>query len=206
MNHLYFSTKEGEEGKKPNIDAVIRIKDGEWLCDENNKHLQLLLISFDRLELRIVKVGMVGTDIIIAFSKADKIFGFSKKENSAMPFPDVVTYAIAITERYAHLIDQDAIIEIVTPNIDNLNEIEPIVFEKDSINVFNKGHNNMRRDFIPISIMEKVNNYIDFVMAPRKKMLGDCHWAWHMKKLILFHVFHLRWLTPSEMNPDILFD
>ena len=80
MNHQYFSTK---EGKKPNIDAVIRIKDGEWLYDENKKHLQLLLKSFDRLELRIVKVGMVETDIIIAFSKADKIFGFSKKENSS---------------------------------------------------------------------------------------------------------------------------
>ena len=52
MNHQYFSTKEGEEGKKPNIDAVIRIKDaGETVTKAGVVDEVFKLFDFGKITL-----------------------------------------------------------------------------------------------------------------------------------------------------------
>ena len=39
-----------------------------------------------------------------------------------------------------------------------------------------------------------------------KLMMGFCHQLWPTKKRILKEKYNIDWKTPSEMNPDIMFD
>jgi hypothetical protein len=38
------------------------------------------------------------------------------------------------------------------------------------------------------------------------KQMGDCHRIWRRQKQILKEEFGIEWFTPSEMNPQIIFD
>ena len=41
---------------------------------------------------------------------------------------------------------------------------------------------------------------------PLRGQIGYCHECWETKKRILKEKYGIEWKTPSEMNPDILFD
>jgi hypothetical protein len=40
----------------------------------------------------------------------------------------------------------------------------------------------------------------------KEGVLGYCHIFWDTKKEILWKKYHIRWKTPAEMNPDVMFD
>lgn len=44
------------------------------------------------------------------------------------------------------------------------------------------------------------------ILSGRPYMMGSCHSIWKRKQQILLERYHIRWRTPAEMNPHILFD
>ena len=199
-------------------EALIRVKDGGLLRDDGDQRLILLLTTLYCLNMRIIKVGK-DTDIIIAVrekitSNAHELDGFPLEVKNKLlergyrvipPFFEVLTYAKEAIERFAHLIDPDATIEVDFPNDsfpDSIQQIDYNPFKPFGNNDFD----DHRSDFISKEIMVKVDDYINFVMKPSEHLIGTCHSAWGMKKRILLHIFHLHWLSPAERHPDILFD
>lgn len=55
-------------------------------------------------------------------------------------------------------------------------------------------------------IEKELEAMIDKEFPPENYRFGDCHGIWHRKKQILLERYHIRWRTPSEMNPDVVFD
>lgn len=39
-----------------------------------------------------------------------------------------------------------------------------------------------------------------------RQSFGSCHWFWPEKQRILRERFGIRWRTPDEMNPNVIFD
>lgn len=57
-------------------------------------------------------------------------------------------------------------------------------------------------------IFSKIDDEIaeDLKNHPQKDSLGFCHIYWDRKQEILKDKYHIRWKTPTEMNPEVLFD
>lgn len=55
-------------------------------------------------------------------------------------------------------------------------------------------------------IEDDVTKKVDEILKNEKRQLGFCHIYWSTKKRILLEDYGIEWITPSESNPDIMFD
>ena len=206
-----------EDKEMPRMEALIRIKDGGLLRNDGDQKLKVMLRSLRWLNMRITKVGK-DTDIIVAVkekiqSNAYKLEGLPPEVINEIlergyriipPFTEVLAYAKSAIERFALLIDPNAKVEIDFPDFsfpDDIQQIDYYPFE-----AIGDHDDDNPSDYISEEIMEKVEDYIDFVMKPSEHLIGICHSEWEIKKLILLHIFHLRWLSPAERRSGIRFD
>lgn len=58
------------------------------------------------------------------------------------------------------------------------------------------------------AIIENVDKIVDKKLEnhPWRNGMGYCHAFWETKKQVLKEDYNINWRTPSEMNPDIMFD
>jgi len=58
------------------------------------------------------------------------------------------------------------------------------------------------------AIVEHVNEIVDKKLEnhPWRNGMGYCHVFWETKKQVLKDDYNIIWRTPSEMNPEIMFD
>lgn len=56
------------------------------------------------------------------------------------------------------------------------------------------------------SIIEAAEKEVEVELANEPKVMGYCHQYWETKKRILKEKYGIDWKSPSEMNPDVLFD
>ncbi len=43
-------------------------------------------------------------------------------------------------------------------------------------------------------------------LSDEPRGIGFCHLLWETQKELLSTKYGIRWMTPAEMNPDVLFD
>jgi hypothetical protein len=55
-------------------------------------------------------------------------------------------------------------------------------------------------------IIRQAEQEAEAALANEPRDLGFCHLLWETQKKILRKKYRIRWKTPAEMNPDILFD
>lgn len=59
-----------------------------------------------------------------------------------------------------------------------------------------------------VSIFNSIDDEVevDLKNHPLKDQMGFCHIFWDRKQELLKTKYGIKWRTPAEMNPDILFD
>lgn len=67
-------------------------------------------------------------------------------------------------------------------------------------------HDPQEDDPVLKHIFEAVDNELKKTFNNVRRDLGFCHFYWAEKKAILRKKYNVDWKTPSEMNPDTLFD
>lgn len=55
-------------------------------------------------------------------------------------------------------------------------------------------------------IDDEVEEYIKKEMPNAPRGMGYCHLFWDKKQELLKSKYKIKWRTPAEMNPEILFD
>lgn len=57
---------------------------------------------------------------------------------------------------------------------------------------------------------QEIKNDLHVLIAkefpPRERKFGYCHGIWEREQQILLEYYHIRWRTPAEMNPGVIFD
>ena len=43
-------------------------------------------------------------------------------------------------------------------------------------------------------------------MTDKEWLFGSCHTFWKYKKKILLEEYHMRWRSPKDLNPGVLYD
>lgn len=55
-------------------------------------------------------------------------------------------------------------------------------------------------------IFKSVDKEVETILADLPRQLGYCHAFWDEKRRILKQKYGIRWKSPDEMNPDVIFD
>lgn len=191
-------------------DAIIRMKDYGEFFGKRIGRMQMVLDIVRECEVMVQYVGVKPEFIIIL-----KPFNALKEDslrNSVLRrafYREVVRVGLLI-EKLVQLVDPEAKVEVDYP-AKNVLIGRRIVACSD----FSQECNNAEiaekcsdsiADSIPKELEQRINDYLDLVIPPQNYMIGICHNYWGMTRSILRHGFGLRWQSPAERNPGVIFD
>ncbi len=57
-----------------------------------------------------------------------------------------------------------------------------------------------------LAIKDELEQEIALRIGSEHRGMGFCHLYWSVKKEILLTKYHIKWKSPAQMNPGVLFD
>lgn len=191
------------------IKAVIRIADGNRFFrffDKKERRLCALLEVVSNCEV-IVRYISTQPELMLCLEDPEDWDNSSNGRRAEPNFYREVVRVGLLIEKFAKLIDTHSNLvidyprhryllgKVVTDSRVLLEELEDKTGDSPTLS-----------ESVPKELHRKMDEFISLVVPPEACMLGSCHSLWRMKKMILQYGFNLKWLTPAEEHPDVLFD
>lgn len=190
-------------------DAIIRMKDANGFFGEGLGRKQMVLDIVRECEVMVPYVGMQPEFVIILSNIHNMEETLRDRAMHQAFYREVVRVGLLI-EKLVQLVDPEAKVEVDYP-AKNVLIGRRIVACSD----FSQECNNAEiaekcsdsiADSIPKELEQRINDYLNLVIPPQNYMIGFCHNYWGMTRSILRHGFGLRWQSPAERNPGVIFD
>lgn len=166
----------------------------------------MMLRVVDECEVRVMFLS-VEPEIVIALRPSRLYSDYSPMERRQAYqnfYREVVRVGLLI-EKLGQIIDPRAIVSVDYPRKEEL--LGTRLYDYDSFSKeIAEEDNHKLLDFVPDSVHQKVDSFLNLVLPPQNYLLGMCHTIWSLKKCILRDGFDRDWQTPSERNPHVLFD
>ena len=198
-----------ENLKEYSGDAIVRLKDGSGFFGEGLGRMEMVLDIVRECEVVLVYVGLEPEFVIILRNLHGQEVSQGDRGLRRAFYREVVRVGLLI-EKLVRLVDPAAEVEVDFPAKDVLIGRAIIASMDFTAECYRAEQAEKPSDFIPDSIpqelAQRISVYIDLVIPPENYMIGFCHNYWGMTRSILRHGFNLRWQSPAERNPGVIFD